>query len=49
MGARPIKRYIEDNISTKLSDEILFGKLKNGGSVEVSYKKELLLNCKELV
>lgn len=49
MGARPIKRYIEDNISNKLSDEILFGKLKNGGSVEISYEKELIFNCKELV
>ena len=36
MGARPIKRYIQDNITNKLSDEILFGKLKNGGSVEVN-------------
>ncbi|MDK9694675.1 MAG: AAA family ATPase [Sulfurimonas sp.] len=48
MGARPIKRYITDNITNKLSDEILFGKLKNGGSVEVLYKEELILNCKEL-
>lgn len=36
MGARPIKRYIQDNITNKLSDEILFGSLKNGGSVEVN-------------
>jgi ATP-dependent Clp protease ATP-binding subunit ClpA len=44
MGARPIKRYIQDNITNKLSDEILFGKLKNGGIVEVNvidYKLEL--------
>ncbi len=46
MGARPLKRYIQDNITSKLSDEILFGKLKNGGLVEVSYKKELLLKFK---
>ncbi|MEA3228222.1 MAG: ATP-dependent Clp protease ATP-binding subunit ClpA [Campylobacterota bacterium] len=46
MGARPLKRYIQDNITNKLSDEILFGKLKNGGLVEVSYKKELLLKFK---
>ena len=43
MGARPLKRYIQDNITNKLSDEILFGKLKNGGQVHVSYKKELEL------
>ncbi len=43
MGARPLKRYIQDNITNKLSDEILFGKLKNGGIVKVSFGKELLL------
>lgn len=48
MGARPIKRYIEDNIVNRLSDEILFGKLKSGGSVEVIYEEELILNFKEL-
>lgn len=48
MGARPIKRYIGDNITNKLSDEILFGKLKNGGSVEVLYEEELILNFKEI-
>lgn len=47
MGARPIKRYIADNITNKLSDEILFGKLKNGGSVNVSYNRKLILNFKE--
>ena len=48
MGARPIKRYIEDNIVNRLSDEILFGKLKSGGSVKVIYEEELILNFKEL-
>ncbi|OHE17106.1 MAG: ATP-dependent Clp protease ATP-binding subunit ClpA [Sulfurimonas sp. RIFOXYD2_FULL_37_8] len=48
MGARPIKRYIGDNITNKLSDEILFGKLKNGGSVNVSFNRKLILNFKEL-
>jgi ATP-dependent Clp protease ATP-binding subunit ClpA len=43
MGARPLKRYIQNNITNKLSDEILFGKLKNGGNVNVSFKKELVL------
>ncbi len=47
MGARPIKRYIQDNITNKLSDEILFGKLKNGGSVSVSFNKKLILKFKE--
>ncbi|WP_455757673.1 AAA family ATPase [Sulfurimonas sp.] len=46
MGARPLKRYIQDNITNKLSDEILFGELKNGGEVKVDYKKELILTFK---
>ncbi len=41
MGARPIKRYIQDNITNKLSDEILFGTLVSGGHVTVDYEKEL--------
>ena len=48
MGARPLKRYIQDNITNKLSDEILFGKLTNGGIVSVDAKGELLLSFKEL-
>ncbi|HUH41798.1 MAG TPA: ATP-dependent Clp protease ATP-binding subunit ClpA [Sulfurimonas sp.] len=48
MGARPIKRYIQNNITEQLSDEILFGKLKNGGSVNVSFNKKLILKFKEL-
>ncbi|HIP21309.1 MAG TPA: ATP-dependent Clp protease ATP-binding subunit ClpA [Sulfurimonas sp.] len=48
MGARPLKRYIQNNITNKLSDEILFGKLKNGGNVSVDAKKELELTFKEL-
>jgi ATP-dependent Clp protease ATP-binding subunit ClpA len=47
MGARPLKRYIQNNITNKLSDEILFGKLKNGGEVTVGYYKELTLTFKE--
>jgi len=48
MGARPLNRYIQDNITNKLSDEILFGKLTKGGSVYVSLKEKLLLEYKEL-
>ena len=49
MGARPLKRYIQNNITNKLSDEILFGTLQNGGNVEVSIVKETLhLAFKEL-
>ncbi len=48
MGARPLKRFIQENITNRLSDEILFGKLKNGGTVKVDYKDELKLLFKKL-
>ncbi|SFV69167.1 ATP-dependent Clp protease ATP-binding subunit ClpA [hydrothermal vent metagenome] len=42
MGARPMARLIEKEISTPLSDEILFGKLIKGGNVKVDYKNNTL-------
>ena len=48
MGARPLKRYIQDKITNKLSDEILFGVLQNGGKVFVDFQDKLLLDFKEL-
>ncbi len=38
-GARVLKRVIQEKIKTPLSDEILFGKLKNGGVVKIGFKK----------
>ncbi len=35
MGARPMARLIQDTIRKALADELLFGKLVNGGRVEV--------------
>ncbi|MFN8831082.1 MAG: ATP-dependent Clp protease ATP-binding subunit ClpA [Labrys sp. (in: a-proteobacteria)] len=35
MGARPMGRLIQQTIKTPLADEVLFGKLKNGGAVRV--------------
>jgi ATP-dependent Clp protease ATP-binding subunit ClpA len=35
MGARPMARVIQTTIKTPLADEVLFGKLKNGGAVRV--------------
>lgn len=34
-GARPLARVIQDTIKKPLAEEILFGKLKNGGTVRV--------------
>lgn len=35
MGARPLARLIQEKIKKPLSEELLFGKLKNGGLVRV--------------
>jgi len=42
MGARPLIRVIRDKIKLPLSEEILFGKLKNGGSVKIDFRDEFL-------
>jgi ATP-dependent Clp protease ATP-binding subunit ClpA len=39
-GARPLARVIQDSIKKPLADEILFGKLKNGGTVRVLLDRE---------
>ena len=36
MGARPLARVIQEHIKRPLADEVLFGKLKKGGTVKVS-------------
>jgi ATP-dependent Clp protease ATP-binding subunit ClpA len=41
-GARHIARVIDEKIKEALTDEILFGKLKKGGLVKISYKNEKL-------
>jgi len=40
MGARPMFRLIEKEIRKPLADELLFGKLSNGGTVKVGVKKD---------
>jgi ATP-dependent Clp protease ATP-binding subunit ClpA len=40
MGARPMARLIQDVIRSALADELLFGKLTNGGKVTVTISKE---------
>jgi ATP-dependent Clp protease ATP-binding subunit ClpA len=39
-GARPLARVIQDNIKKPLADEILFGRLKGGGTVRVLLDRE---------
>jgi ATP-dependent Clp protease ATP-binding subunit ClpA len=40
MGARPMQRLIQDTIRRALADELLFGKLMNGGRVTVDVDQE---------
>jgi ATP-dependent Clp protease ATP-binding subunit ClpA len=40
MGARPLQRTIDDMIKKPLSKEILFGRLTNGGVVEIDLEGE---------
>jgi len=40
MGARPLNRVISEKIKDKLTDEILFGKLKKGGEVKIDFVKD---------
>jgi ATP-dependent Clp protease ATP-binding subunit ClpA len=35
MGARPMARLIQDTIRAALADELLFGRLVNGGKVTI--------------
>ena len=48
MGARPLQRVIDKDIKRKLAREMLFGKLKNGGSLIIDYRdNEIQLDCVE--
>ncbi len=38
MGARPMARVIQENIKKPLAEELLFGKLVNGGRVQVTVR-----------
>jgi ATP-dependent Clp protease ATP-binding subunit ClpA len=40
MGARPMARLIQDIIRSALADELLFGRLANGGKVTVDIDAE---------
>lgn len=43
MGARPMSRVIQDRIKRPLADELLFGKLVNGGKVTIDVKDDELV------
>ena len=50
MGARPMQRLIQDTIRKALADELLFGRLIDGGrlSVDINDKDEVLLDITPL-
>jgi ATP-dependent Clp protease ATP-binding subunit ClpA len=39
MGARPLARIIQEHVKKPLADEVLFGRLVNGGTVRVTVEK----------
>lgn len=43
MGARPIANIIQKKIKTPITDEILFGRLQNGGIVKIDLKNDNLI------
>jgi len=47
MGARPLARVIQEKIKDPLTDEMLFGTLKDGGKVVVDYDDGLLFSYSE--
>jgi len=50
MGARPLQRVIDKEIKRPLSREILFGNLKQGGTVHVDVKDgDIVLECEARV
>jgi len=48
MGARPLSRVIQEYVKKPLANEILFGKLRKGGTVRVILKKDKVDNLKKL-
>jgi len=50
MGARPMQRLIQDTIRKALADELLFGRLMEGGrlNVDIDDKGETLLDIQPL-
>jgi ATP-dependent Clp protease ATP-binding subunit ClpA len=43
MGARPMQRLIQDTIRKALADELLFGRLVDGGSLTVDFRDDAVV------
>jgi ATP-dependent Clp protease ATP-binding subunit ClpA len=48
-GARPLQRLIDEKIKKPLADELLFGKLKSGGSIKVDVEKNEETKSRDLI
>lgn len=48
MGARPLNRVISDKIKNPLTDEILFGKLKKGGTIKIDFDEKFVFKYESL-
>ena len=42
-GARPIKRFVSQNVETMIAMDMIAGKVKNGDKIEVDFDKKLLI------
>ena len=50
MGARPLKRALQNGVEDKLAEEILEGRVKAGDTVTVGYRKEqVVFDVKEKI
>ena len=47
MGARPMRRLIQEEIRQALADELLFGRLAQGGRVLIDYQDKTVLSFPE--
>ena len=42
MGARPLSRFIQENIKVPITEEILFGALSKGGVIKIDLTNDNL-------
>ena len=44
LGGRPVERFVNKFVSEKIVDEILYGKLENGGNVTIDFIEDFVYN-----
>lgn len=48
MGARPMSRLIQDTIRQAIADELLFGRLRQGGKLTIDWRNKIILHFGEV-